>query len=254
MARENALWQPLTEKDIDFLVGQAVPESGNKERMKLCIKEDPTFRERLIGDKKVLDSVRKKTSLSPNISPQLYFEILLRGAIREMEENTHTVERSATQRIPVFDLKETIEFMQEEYAVNYLAHLLSSFVATGKETPKDIDIDFLLSLGKNAEDQTRYLIYKRIADICLFILGIFPKHVMYDYYYLFFKKPLPIAVGPRRSLSEYEWLGREFYRLASKEKAAKAENLDELLQTFSEKFNLAKKPLNFLSEHYLALV
>ena len=253
MARKDVFRQNLAERDLNFLVNAAAPEASNKEGIRQYARDDPALREILMADEKVFDSVRNRTPLNLSISPQLYFEVLLRGAIREMKKTTHTVERSVSQKIPVFDLKETLEFLQKEYVIGYLTHLLSSFVAIERGTAKDIDIDVLFSLGKNAKGQTRFLIYKRIADVCLFVLGIFPDYVMYDYYYLFSKKPLPITAEPKRSMSEYEGWGQEFYSLASKEEVAKIANIDELLQTFSDNFDLAKKPLNFLSEHYLTL-
>lgn len=251
MTGKDVLWQPISERDLDFLVKEAAPKAGNKEAIKQYAREDLSFKASLTANEDVFEAVRKKTPLNLNISPQLYFEILLRSALREMEKKTHTVERSASQKIPVFDLKESLEFLRQECVIGYLAQMLSSFVAIKKETPRDIDIDVLLALGKKAKDQTRFLICKRIADICLFVLGIFPEYVMYDYYYLFFRKPLPITAEPRKSLSEYESLGQEFYLLASKERMAEITELADLLKMFSDRFNQAKKPLNFLSAHYL---
>lgn len=253
MARKDVLQWTLPERDLNFLVGMAAPEAADKEALKRYVKEDPTFRESMVVDRKVFAGVSGKTPLNLGISPELYFEVLLRAAMLEMEKKTHTVERSSSQRIPIFDIRETLEFLRRENVISYLVHLLSSFVAVEKGTLRDIDIDALFSLGKAASGQTRFLVYKRIADVCLFVLGITPEYLTYDYCYLFSKQLIPLTAEPKRSMSEYEGFGQAFYDLASKEKSAEIAELDRILQMFSDNFNLAKKPLNYLSEHYFNL-
>ena len=75
---------------------------------------------------------------------------------------------------------------------------------------------------------------------------------MYDYYYLFFNKKIPISGELTRTMGDYEVLGQEFYRLAAKHELARANDLDRTLELFSKKFYLAKKLLNYLSEHFIA--
>ncbi|MFH1820544.1 MAG: hypothetical protein ABH805_01370 [Candidatus Nealsonbacteria bacterium] len=117
----------------------------------------------------------------------------------------------------------------------------------------DVNIDNLIKLGKESTESLRFFIYKRIADICLLILGIFPEYLTYDYYYLFFDKKPPIKGELTRSMADYETLGQEFYELASKQDIAKEKEWEEALLLLSENFYLAKKPLNFVSEHYLTM-
>ena len=75
---------------------------------------------------------------------------------------------------------------------------------------------------------------------------------MYDYYYLFFNKKLPIRGELTRTMGDYEQLGQEFYGLASEHERAKSDSMNRTLGLFSENFYLAKKPLNYISEHFLA--
>jgi len=257
MMEKTVLNLRLADDDLSFVVKMVAQDSKNKERLKQFIREDPVFRKGLISDEKLFKQVVKSSPKILKISPLLFFEVLLRRTIEEMRKITHTVERTISQRIPVFDIKETLEFLEDEEVFYYLVHLLDSFVAVKKETVSDVDIDNLIKLGKETTEDYRFDIYKRIADICLFVLGIFPEYVMQDYDYLyhdlFFGKKPPIIGELRRNEGDYEVLGREFYRLAARQETAKETNLTEVLSSFSQNFNLAKKPLNFISEYYIKI-
>ena len=51
-------------------------------------------------------------------------------------------------------------------------------------------------------------------------------------------------------MQEYEEAGRKFYKLAAEHEAAKRLELSDLFLLLQEQFNAAKKPLNFISQHY----
>lgn len=249
--KRNVYETMLTEKDLTFVVETVAPDIKNKELIKKMIYEDPQCRNSFTGNDLLFRQVVADNPVNLEISPILYFEVLLKQAVKEMENATHTVERTISQKIPVFDIKETLELLEKEEVFYYLIRLLASFVRCNKEGVNDIDIDRLIQLSKKAITKYRFNIYKRIADTCLFILGIFPEYVMYDYYYLFVDKKIPISGEARKSMGEYEELGREFYELASRHASAEFDPLDEVLELLSQNFYLAKKPLNFISEHYL---
>jgi hypothetical protein len=102
------------------------------------------------------------------------------------------------------------------------------------------------------EDESRIGFYKRIADICLLILGIFPDYVEREYRYPFSAQIRPPVKGRSRiSPEEYEKEGRKFYKLAAEHCSAKKMELSEIFWTLHEDFQIAKKPLNFIAEHYL---
>jgi hypothetical protein len=102
------------------------------------------------------------------------------------------------------------------------------------------------------DDEYKFGFYKRIADICLFILGIFPEYAEHDYRYPFSGQVRPHIRGKMRtSPEEYEKEGRKFYKLAAEPRSAKDLNLFEVFCALHENFQKAKKPLNFIAEHYL---
>lgn len=79
-----------------------------------------------------------------------------------------------------------------------------------------MDIESLRLIAEKVSDVYRFRIYKRIADICLFILGIFPDYAEADYRYPLSGQPRPRLPGkPRMAPEEYEDDGRKFYRLGA---------------------------------------
>jgi hypothetical protein len=114
----------------------------------------------------------------------------------------------------------------------------------------DFDIDSLVRYGSAINEPFRFPVYKRIADICLFTLGIFqPAEQAEDV-------PLPFLQAkslPRmkRSRDEYTAQGISFYQLASRHREAQIRKQSEVLSTLAEKFTLAAKPLSMMSSRYL---
>jgi len=102
------------------------------------------------------------------------------------------------------------------------------------------------------DEEHRFGFYKRIADLCLFILGMFPEYVTMDYRRPSSGETRPKLFGRlRRSAEDYEEEGRRFYKLAGEHRDAAILDLTEVMSQLHEKFNLAKKPLNYISEHFL---
>ena len=255
----------LSDRDLDFLIETVSPEVREKVRLKQIITEDDTFRNSFLGDEKVFRRVLYDDELFLRISPSLFFEILLRKAADDLKELSYTVEKISTMRIPVFDTKDVVEFVTEESLLTYLADMLSSFtriesyaiafrIRKGmwrKFRFNDLDIHSLMTICEAVEDEYRLTLYKRIADICLFILGIFPDYAEHEYRYPFSGQLRPQIRGRvRMSPEEYEQEGRKFYKLAAKHEAASELDLSEVFWALHENFQKAKKPLNFIAEHY----
>ena len=256
----------LSEGDLDFLVEAASPEVRDKPRLKQIIREDEDFRNTFIGDEKVFRRLMDDEEVFLKISPTLFFEILLRRAANDLEQVSYTIEKTSTMRIPVFDTKDVVELLTKRSLLIYLADMLSSFTKIESYTISfrvrkgvwkkirfnDLDIFSLVSFCEAVEDDYRLGFYKRIADICLFILGIFPDYAEHDYRYPFSGEVRPQIRGKVRiSPEDYEKEGRRFYRLAAEHQSAKELDLSEVFWALHGNFQKAKKPLNFIAEHYL---
>ncbi len=252
----------LTETDLAFVVGQAAPDSSNPSRLADLIREDPDFRKAMIGDEKVLDRVLSDEEVFLKVSPALFFEVLLRGAFKEMEASTHTVERSGRSSIPVFDTSEVTSLLRRDGIIEYLADMLASFTRIRSYTVpvrvrqgvrrrvryNDMDVDSLLGLCANAGEHERFGFYKRIADVCLFTSGMFPSYARSQ---LAAPQRGPGRIRRRRSIEDYETEGCRFYRLAEEHPTASLMGLTGVFGLLRERFTSARKPLTFIASRYL---
>ena len=256
----------LLGSDLDFVVRVVAPEFKDKEKLKELIRADRSFRKGLIGDEKLFRRVASDDQSITKISPALFFEILLRRSAVELENTSYLMESAGSQSVPVFYSRKAASFLASESTLHYLANMLSSFTRTESFVIplrvrkgiwrgirfSDMDIDSLLRLCSLVNEENRFPFYKRIADLCLFIVGIFPQYTYLDYRYPSSKKARPkIAGRPGRSAEDYEEEGVTFYGLAREHKRARLLGLEEPLYELGQNFNLARGCLNFLSEHHL---
>ncbi len=255
----------LSESDLDFVIGEAAPQFRDKERLKQLIREDSDFRKALIGDERVFRRVMSDEDIFLKISPTLFFEILLRRTLKELEKASHTVEKVAGGQVPVFDTKAVVSLLTREEVLDYLTDMLASFTRTESYVIpvrvrkgvwrrirfSDMDVDALSRLCEVTDEERRFSLYKRIADVCLFILGIFPEYALPEYRYPPLAEVRSAITKGRKAVQEYEEEGRKFYKLAAEHQLAKALELSEVFWLLHENFNVAKKPLNFISQHYI---
>jgi len=256
----------LTEKDLDFLVETTSPGVIDKIRLKEILREDEGFRNAFIEDEKVIRRVMDEEEIFLKISPNLFFEILLRKVSKDLKGASYTLEKMGTLKVPIFDAKSVAEFLSRESLLHYLADMLSSFTkvqtyvvsvelkeGTWEEIRfSDFDLFSLMALAEVADEPYRLGLYKRIADLCLFILGMFPDYAERDYRYPFSGQLRPEFRGKVRiPPDQYEKEGKKFYKLAAEHQGAKETALSEVFWALHEDFEKARKPLNFISDHYL---
>jgi hypothetical protein len=234
------------------------------------LKNDPAIIEGMLDQE--VDRVFERITLMSEekavagISPRFLFEVMLRKTLRELQSQSYTVERTASQKIPVFDAGAVAEFLANRSILKYLADMLSSFtriesyaiplrVRKGiwrKIRFNDMDVDCLIGICEVADEERRFGFYKRIGDVCLFISGMFPEYVHLDCCYPSLGEPRPKTAGRLgRGMEEYEEEGRRFYKLAAEHRTARTLELTDVFWLLHGNFNAARKPLNFISEHYL---
>jgi hypothetical protein len=219
----------LSETDLDFFVGRAAPDAIDPGRMRALIREDPQFRAAIVADDRVFEGVAADDEILLKISPPLYFEILLRRALKELNAATHTVEESGRQRIPVFDASEVSRFLSKPDVLEYLAGMLASFTRIRSYVThvrlrhgirrrvryNDMDVDSLLTMCASSSDEERLGYYKQIGDACLFVSGVLPGHATYGLRYAGPGQLRPMTTTRlRRGLDDYERDGRRYYGLA----------------------------------------
>lgn len=265
MAREPI--KAFSDSDIRFLVETVAPELLDKLE---TVKSDPDIVGGMLEHEthQLLQRIMlmNQEMIMTAITPRFLFEVLLRIARKELKNRAYTVERTATQKVPVFDSQEVVDFLENDEIIRYLSDMLTSFTRIESFTIpvrvrkgiwrrirfNDMDLDSLTRFCQTVDEENRFSFYKRIADLCLFILGMFPEYVVMDYRYPSGKKGRPRFFGKwRKSIENYEEEGRRFYMLAGNHDDAAILNLNDVLYQLHDKFNLAKKPLNYISANLL---
>jgi hypothetical protein len=256
----------LSDGDLDFLIETASPGGTDKFGLKRILREDEVLRNAFIQDERVIRRVIEDEQVFLRITPPLFFEILLRKAADDLKQVSYTIEKTSTMSIPVFDSRDLVEFLAKEPHLLYLADMLASFTKIQSYTIafrvrkgswrkirfNDLDIQSLRSFCEIVEDEYRLGLYKRIGDICLFILGVFPEYAERDYRYPFSGQLRPQLRGKLRiSPEEYEQEGRKFYKMAAEHPSAQELDLSEVFWALHDNFPKAKKPLKFVADHYL---
>ncbi len=253
--------------DIHFLVSTVNPDLLSKIE---SLSADSEFIESMMeqGSVKVLHRIMllDENELTVSITPRFLFDILLRTARFELKNRGYTVERSSSMKVPVFDSREVVDFMENREIIRYLADMLASFTKIQSYTIpirvrkgfwrrirfSDMDIDSLMRYCQTVEEESRFRTYKRIADLCLFLLGIFPEHVT-----PVLSSSFPGQTGSRmfgrmrRSAQEYAEEGRRFYKLAAEHRDSSKAGLTGVMLRLCEQFDLARKPLNYISENLI---
>ena len=243
----------LTEADLDFVVGEAAPDASDRERLKGLVLRDSSFRKAMLSDDRVFARLMDEEEVFVKVSPGLYFEVLLRRAVSDLDSSTYTVERAGRDTVAVFDTGEVVDFLGRPGIVEYLAGMLASFTriqgfVTSVRVRRgvrrrvrfnDMDIDSLVRLCATVDEPHRFGYYRRIADVCLFISGIFRDYA------------IPTAGRAGRRMEDYEAEGRRFYALAGAHPAAGTMRLSEVFGLLQEHFAAARKPLSFISSRYL---
>ena len=256
----------ISDRDLDFLIEAAASDVGDKANLKQILREDSDFRNSFVGDEKVFNRLMADGEIFLKISPSLFFEILLRKAVSALSKSSYTLEKTGNMSIPVFDTQELVELLNDQSIMAYLANMLSTFTRIESYTISfrirkgfwkkirfnDMDITSLIRYSEAIEDEYRLGLYKRIADVCLFILGIFPDYAERCYRYPLSGAIRPqIGAGAKISPEEYGQKGQRFYRLAAEHQAAVETGLAEVFWALHENFQKAKKPLNFIADYYL---
>ena len=101
----------------------------------------------------------------------------------------------------------------------------------------------MVELARIIDPEMRPALYKRIADIALFLSGIFPEHAAHS------SGSRKTMFSAKRTLKDYEQAGKRFYHVAARE--TDQTQWKPVLGTLAEKFSLARLALNSLSDRYV---
>ena len=258
----------LSYRDSLFLVDTLMPGVRGRERTAAQVRSDEQIISAMLDDEQLFARLMADDAILVSVSPHLFFRVLLRRARRDMERETFSIERRSLQKVVIFDNDKVVELLGQEGILEYLAGLLASFTRVESTTipvrvrkgvwhryrVSDVDVDSLIRFSHVLDESSRFEWFQRIGDTCLFLAGLFPEYIEAQHRYPFSRQRRPRTRGSIcGSLEDYEAHGRAFYKLAGEHAKAGAQGLESLLETMSESFILAEKPLAFLADRYLQL-
>lgn len=247
----------LTEADLRFVVETVATRRRDYDHIISLIRDKDDLLEPMLEDPRLVDRLLGEQEAFVRVSPGLMFGVLLRRVRRDLEGRAFVLERDARGKpLPVFAAPEVAQLLGRPEVREYLTQMLCSFVRTNtallywKERGQwrkrkfcDINLDDMIALCQLVDPYFKPRLYKRIADIALFISGIYPDHAT------LFVRPARTLAASRRTLHDYEREGQQFYTLAARHPEPPWPTT--VYETLAAKFSLARQALNTLSDNYL---
>jgi hypothetical protein len=242
----------LTDTDLLYLA-DVLAAGADRARMLRTLREDEEILRAMLADERLFRKIASDPEMIVQVSPRLLFCVLMERVKKDVAQLRYTVE---PDKAVVFDGRRVASLLQDTRIADYLVEVLTSFVrvrstsVTVRLRPglwtrrrfSDLDLQGLIRYTAALEEKERFGWYRRIGDLCLFLLGVFPD-------------ALPGARGaaPARRFSRTEFLnsGRSFYAAAAQHPRADAA-VAEVLARLADTFELAVKPLDHLASRYLA--
>jgi hypothetical protein len=264
----------LTEADLRLLSGVA-PVPGGAAAL---LARDPAAIEGLLADPRVFDAVFGQAAVAAGqavlISPFLAFGVAVQRAVADLSVLDYLPERSGMrQRVPVFDTPELRDFLGSADRRLFLAELLASFtrVASGRYRVRsggrsrtrrfsELDPVHLAGMLEAVPDDARPGLYRRLGDVSLFLVGVFPDYAAgnalgpVDASRLLRAARVPhgdrdgLATAP--ALDLFEYLGARWYRAALAAAPVRTARL-AVVGDVADRFRQARRVLNHVADRYL---
>jgi hypothetical protein len=261
----NELSLMLSDRDLHFIVQVLMPDCRDMQRMVKTLRTDEEILRGMLLDRRLLSSLTEEGESFVKVSPHLFFTVLLEWVKKDLAQQSYTIERNRGQQMVVFDGRAVADLLKEARITAYLTDLLVSFIRINSITItirekkgvwrklrfSDFDVESLIRYSEMIDESQRFGPYKRIADICLFISGVFPEYIEAQKSLPSFGRTRP-GIFARWSREGIEKYGKFFYSAAAKQSTAQLHELQEVLMKLSKHFILATKPLNVLTNRYLS--
>ncbi len=256
-------WE-FNDKDLRFLAGFFMPQQADVDRVVAMLREDEDILDGMLADAALAVHLLENPEPVLDLTPRLLFAVLLIRAREDLRTRPFTFEKGTNRMMVIFDTKLIVQLLAQKPVLVYLSRMLASFskvrsvsvtvpVRPGiwrRYSFSDFDVESLIRFGEVADEARRFAIYKRIADLCLFTVSIFPEYL------------LPTVAGEgstrrlvrnreKKRIEDYNECGKYFYKEAARLPDPAAEEARAVLAELSEKFEIAVKPLGFLADHYL---
>ena len=247
----------LTDSDLKFVVETVATRRRDHDHIIELVRDKEELLEAMLNDPKLAERLLNEEEVFVRVSPYLMFAVLLRRVRRDLEGRSFLFERDERgRRIPIFEAPQATQLLGDVATRDYLIEMLCSFVRTDtsllywkergawqKRKFCDLDMDDMIALCHLVEPAFKPRLYKRVADIALFLTGIYPDHGS------FFGRQPRSRAARRRAVADYEREGQRFYTLAAREPEPPWPA--SVFEDLAQKFTLAREALNTLNDSYL---
>ncbi|MBX6378000.1 MAG: hypothetical protein IRY95_05560 [Clostridia bacterium] len=279
MQRESLYREHLSDADLAFLVETVGSGGMAPAQVVELLRDKPDLVDILLDDPRLfhrLTAPGEGEAALVRVSPFLLFTVFLRQAQRDLRASLYTQEWVGPRvRVPVFDVEDLRRFVADRERQDYLADLLASYtrVASGtvwfrtarglrRRRVSELDLERLVALLEVADDDQRFLLYRRLGDLTLFLSGVFADYVGGRRRWFWRRGTAPDAwrrAGATMAAVEdaataielLETLGERYYALAAEHPRAGQSGLQRVLAGLSQNFRLARRVLNFVADRYI---
>lgn len=215
---------PFAAQDLKFLF-EHFPVAGiDSERAVQLVHERPTTLESLLESQYVFDALRDQSTLWLEVSPRLFFDVLLRRALRGR--------RCALER----------------HTIHYLANLLGLFARTERlyrVQPEETQrFEYLVDLVREAaqsDAERGFVVHSHIGNYALFLAGLCRDWI--DARHRYKRRPV--------NLEYYCRLGQSYYFTASRHRMAQRFGLNEVFAELAARFHYYRDGLERMNAELL---
>ena len=278
--RGDAYLAHLSHADL-VLVAGADPRLAGHPDPAAAVSARPELVEELLSRPELLDAV-----LGPGddhaltaVSPFLVFAAAVNRTAADLASASYVVEwLGPRQRAPVFDAPRLQEFLAGGWVRLFLSELLASYtkVASGsvvvatrrglrRQRFSELDPVHMAGLLDVVPEAERPGVYRRLGDLALFMVGVFPDHTARHGVSSVEESRLlrsgrlrgPVeragvaGYGDASAVDLFEALGRRWYRLAHDLVPAPVPADVVVLSELAERFGDARRILNVVTDRYL---
>lgn len=213
--------QKLTKNDLDFICSILAhsPRAAESLRMLLV---SPQERDIVLDNPNLFEEVQTSSAMT-QISPTLYFYILVRRALLKYGIDDRDVADYIASMLAEFSKAERAEMISDhhEKQYRYLVDLLQDLM--------------------DASSEEVFLIQSHVGNYSMFLVGIFPDYV---YHKAKYHRAAP-------DFSYYEQMGSTGYKNASIHNIAKKWDLTHILALLAAEFRLIRHALNDMVDSYM---
>lgn len=244
----------LGDRDLTFaLAATGSPAGPARDAAVRALRSAPEIVAALLDDARVYAAVADQAAVLVQVSPYFLFSVLLRQARRELRRRSFTAEwLGPRRRVPVFDAPAVADVLADEPRVQYLADLLASFTAAYRRaadeppaagwpdaaSPRgrfcELNLADLHDLLASAEGAVRFAVERRVADVALFLAGVFPD-----------------SARDAPEMGQWEQESQAHYRHAASSPDAQRCGLASVLASLAEELRPVRRALNFVTDRFL---